>query len=82
MKRIMVLLLCILAAATVGAASVSAQKADEINTGYYSDYDFDVGEGVEDTVEEELKGCVGGATALPLYAIVIAGAAVIIKKRL
>lgn len=42
---------------------------------------LDVGLGTEDIVEEESKGCVGGAVYLPIAAVVIAAALVIFKKR-
>ncbi len=77
--------------------TVDFSKVTEINSikvvftvsglgGTYVDMDpevtIDVGEATENTVEEAAKdGCVGGATFLPLAAVIIAAALVIFKKR-
>lgn len=77
-KKILAVLLVVMALCSVCAVTVSASQAD---AGYYADTEFDVGFGTEDTVEEESKTCVGGATALPFYGVVIAGALLLLKKR-
>ncbi len=71
MKKILALIISMIMIASIGAATVSA-----------SGLGIDVGEATENTVEEAAKdGCVGGATALPFYGIVIAGAVFVFKKR-
>ncbi len=75
MKKLLAVILCLMIAVFAGT-SVMAEELEE-----YEEFSLDVGTGVEDTVEDDSKGCVGGSTMFPFTAVVIAGALVIFKKR-